>query len=330
MVAQKTATKKAASVTKKATPGSKKATAQSGPAPAAKATAAKSAVPKKAASAKKAVPVKKTAPAKKVASSTDPAAKSAPPRSATKRSAATKTVPAAKSARKATAAQQPATDKSAPQKTATKKVAVKKAAAKKAAASKVIADPSDTAAATEQAAPKAASKPQVKSGRATRGQKQDKYVPIKKNVPLKTGTTKANPTSRAPVAPVQHEPPSEPVFNESDLAEFKVLIDHELAQIQGEYDQAVAALDAAQGSNLDSAGDDPADAGNKTFEREQAMSIAQNRMDLITQMERALYRIRIGSYGVCESCATTIPKARLQAYPAATLCVACKAREERR
>ncbi|MEO6955972.1 MAG: TraR/DksA C4-type zinc finger protein [Antricoccus sp.] len=330
MVAQKTAAKKAASVTKKATPGSKKATAQSGAAPATKATASEPAVLKKAAPTKKVVPAKKIAPAKKAASGTDPAAKSAPPASATKPSAATKTGPAAKHAAKTTAAQKPVTDKSAPQKTATKKVATKKAVAKKATASKVLADPPENPEATQEAAPKAASKPQVKSGRAARGQKQDKYVPIKKNVPLKTGTTTANPTSRAPVAPVQHEPPSEPVFNESDLAEFKVLIDHELAQIQGEYDQAVAALNAAQSSNLDSAGDDPADAGNKTFEREQAMSIAQNRMDLITQMERALYRIRIGSYGVCESCATTIPKARLQAYPAATLCVACKAREERR
>ena len=90
------------------------------------------------------------------------------------------------------------------------------------------------------------------------------------------------------------------------------------------------ALDELKDRGQDSSGDDPADAGTKTFEREQEMSIAGNRRDLISQMERAMARIEAGTYGVCESCGEMIPKARLQAFPQATLCVACKAREERR
>ena len=38
----------------------------------------------------------------------------------------------------------------------------------------------------------------------------------------------------------------------------------------------------------------------------------------------------IGADGYCESCGKPIPKARLKAFPAATLDVACKEREERR
>jgi DnaK suppressor protein len=48
------------------------------------------------------------------------------------------------------------------------------------------------------------------------------------------------------------------------------------------------------------------------------------------QMRRAIARIDAGAYGYCESCGKAIPKARLQAFPAATLDVECKQREERR
>jgi RNA polymerase-binding transcription factor DksA len=49
-----------------------------------------------------------------------------------------------------------------------------------------------------------------------------------------------------------------------------------------------------------------------------------------TAGERALDRIDAGIYGVCESCGQPIGKARLLAFPRATLCVACKQRQERR
>jgi DnaK suppressor protein len=60
------------------------------------------------------------------------------------------------------------------------------------------------------------------------------------------------------------------------------------------------------------------------------MSLANNSRDMLLQAERALSRIADGSYGVCESCGNPIGKARLQAFPRATLCVTCKQREERR
>jgi RNA polymerase-binding transcription factor DksA len=89
-------------------------------------------------------------------------------------------------------------------------------------------------------------------------------------------------------------------------------------------------LDDLQRSSTDGAGDDQADAGSKTFEREQEQSIAANRLDLLTQFEHAVERIDAGTYGFCESCGNPIPKARLMAFPAATLDVTCKQREERR
>jgi DnaK suppressor protein len=37
----------------------------------------------------------------------------------------------------------------------------------------------------------------------------------------------------------------------------------------------------------------------------------------------------LGTYGICEVCGKPIGKYRLQAFPRATLCMACKQAEER-
>ena len=78
------------------------------------------------------------------------------------------------------------------------------------------------------------------------------------------------------------------------------------------------------------AGDDEADASSKLFEREHELALSNNTRELLEQTEHALLRIEAGTYGVCESCGKPIGKARLQAFPRATLCVACKQRQERR
>ncbi|MGN6635794.1 MAG: TraR/DksA family transcriptional regulator, partial [Oryzihumus sp.] len=80
----------------------------------------------------------------------------------------------------------------------------------------------------------------------------------------------------------------------------------------------------------DGSGDDQADAGAKTYEREQEISVANNTREMLDQSEHALERIADGSYGVCESCGNPIGKLRLQAFPRATLCVTCKQKQERR
>ncbi|MFV0533005.1 MAG: TraR/DksA family transcriptional regulator [Cumulibacter sp.] len=140
----------------------------------------------------------------------------------------------------------------------------------------------------------------------------------KKATPTKAATAKAAPK------------PARSRLSADDRAEFTALITTELARVREEYELSMAALDDLKKAGQDSAGDDVADAGAKTFEREHEMSLANNRLDLMAQMERALRRVEEGSYGVCESCGKMIPKARLKAFPQATLCVECKSREERR
>ncbi|MEJ7690963.1 MAG: TraR/DksA C4-type zinc finger protein [Nocardioidaceae bacterium] len=78
------------------------------------------------------------------------------------------------------------------------------------------------------------------------------------------------------------------------------------------------------------AGNDQADVGSNTFERDHEMSMAKNSRENLELVEGAIARIDKGSYGVCESCGGPIGKMRLQAFPRATLCLECKQRQERR
>ena len=124
------------------------------------------------------------------------------------------------------------------------------------------------------------------------------------------------------------------------LANEKPWTKKELAKVKGELlvdRERLAAELAATESGIadlvrdsgDGAGDDVADAGSKTFEREQEMSIADNARNLLLQTDKALALIEAGTYGACESCGGPIGKARLQAFPRATLCLQCKQAEER-
>ena len=143
----------------------------------------------------------------------------------------------------------------------------------------------------------------------------------KKVAPLKP--IKAAPT---PVTADANEAPWTAAELKSIRAEIAADLErlrHELALVEAEMDDLIA--DSGEG-----AGDDQADSGTKTFEREHEMSLVINARDMVLQTERALERIDAKSYGYCEDCGAAIGKARLQVFPRATLCMICKQKEERR
>lgn len=104
----------------------------------------------------------------------------------------------------------------------------------------------------------------------------------------------------------------------------------ENVRLQAELFSADQELSELLRNSGDGAGDDQADSGSSALEREQELTLVNNTRDLLTQTARALSRIESGTYGTCEQCGLAIGKARLQAFPRATLCVTCKQREERR
>ena len=119
-------------------------------------------------------------------------------------------------------------------------------------------------------------------------------------------------------------------WSADELAEVRAELEGQATALRGEIDRAEAASEKLKRDQSSEGSGDEADAGSKTFEREHEMSLSNNSRDLLVQVERALGRLDAGTYGRCEECGNAIPKARLQAFPRATLCVTCKQREERR
>jgi DnaK suppressor protein len=124
--------------------------------------------------------------------------------------------------------------------------------------------------------------------------------------------------------------PGERRWTEAEVGKIRDQLGSEAAALRAEIDRAESDIASRLGDPVGDAGEDQADVGAKTFEREHELALTHNARELLLQTERAIGRIEAGTYGTCESCGEAIGKARLQAFPRATLCVKCKQREERR
>ena len=134
--------------------------------------------------------------------------------------------------------------------------------------------------------------------------------------------------SRSSAAGLPVRPGEEP-WTDEELGEVRAELADEAAALRTEIDQAQAQIQRLS-DTVAEAGDDEADTSSKLYEREQELALTRNTRELLEQTEHALARIDAGTYGVCESCGKPIGKARLLAFPRATLCVECKQRQERR
>ena len=266
--------------------------------------------PTKASAAKKAPAAKKAAPAKTPAKKA-PVAKKAPAKKAPAKKAPAKKAPAKK-----------APAKKAPAKVAKKVAPVKPA--KKVAEPKpvVVKEPKVTKAQLA-----AIAKAEAAAAAALAGPPVQVINPIG-SVGLPS-VRKAVPGKKAaPKHPVVQEDESN--WTKTELNAVRKMLTSEAEELAIEIAQAEESFHALIMESGEGAGDDQADAGTKTFEREHEISILSNKKDLLDQTNRALERIEAGTYGACENCGKQIGKLRLQeANPRATMCMPCREREDR-
>ena len=265
--------------------------------------------PVKKAVAKK-VAAKKAAPAKKAAAKKAPAKK-----------AAAKKAPAKKVAKKAAVKKAPAKKVAPVKKAAVKSIPVKKAAGKPfpSKTTLTVDEKSQTVSVSTVAAPVVA--PVIEERRLVMPPPPRPVKTGKKIAPLK-------PIKVAPTPVVVSE--SEAPWTNAEIKAVRAEISKELERLRKELALVEIEMDELIQESGEGAGDDQADAGTKTFEREHEMSLVINARDMVLQTERALERIDNKTYGNCEECGAPIGKARLQVFPRATLCMLCKQKEERR
>lgn len=77
------------------------------------------------------------------------------------------------------------------------------------------------------------------------------------------------------------------------------------------------------------AGGDPADVAFESGSEEMASQLAELDARELNQIERALQRLKQGTYGLCEACGGKIPVGRLNALPYTTLCIECQREMEK-
>jgi RNA polymerase-binding transcription factor DksA len=252
-----------------------------------KKSAAKKAAPKKAAP-KKAAP-KKAAPKKAAPKKAAPAKKAAPKKAAPK-----------KAAPKKSAAKKAAPKKAAPKKAAPKNSAAKKAAPKKAAPAKKAAP--KKAAPAKKAAPKkaapakkaAAEKVVVEAAPAVK-------TVFEKLVPVTTrpargkkaaGIVKVISPRASVTAPVLTVREDESPWTKAERNKVKKALKDDEMRLLEEIAMAEQGLAELILDSGDGAGDDQADTGTKTFEREHEMSLANNAREMLEQVRQLWQRNR--------------------------------------
>jgi DnaK suppressor protein len=85
----------------------------------------------------------------------------------------------------------------------------------------------------------------------------------------------------------------------------------------------------AEGSEASAFGMHQADAGSDAYDRDFALSLLSQEQDALYEIDQALKRIELGTYGVCEMSGKPIPRARLEAIPFARFTVQCQSQLEK-
>jgi len=85
----------------------------------------------------------------------------------------------------------------------------------------------------------------------------------------------------------------------------------------------------AEGSEASAFGMHQADAGSDAYDRDFALSLLSQEQDALYEIDQALKRIELGTYGICEMSGKPIPRNRLEAIPFARFTVECQSQLEK-
>jgi RNA polymerase-binding transcription factor DksA len=105
------------------------------------------------------------------------------------------------------------------------------------------------------------------------------------------------------------------------------LRDHFLDQMQSVAQDSLRSR--SENNEASAVGQHQADAGSDAYEKDFALSLLSQEQDALYEIEEALKRIEVGTYGVCEMSNKPIPHARLEAIPFARFTVECQQQLEK-
>jgi len=111
------------------------------------------------------------------------------------------------------------------------------------------------------------------------------------------------------------------------MTEVRILLEGRRRQLAAELAELTKPPEA--GSNL-SFGKRIGEGTTEAVERISSTAAARSIAAALAEVDRALEKVEEGTYGFCDECEQSISPERLEAMPAATMCVTCSARRSSR
>ena len=108
------------------------------------------------------------------------------------------------------------------------------------------------------------------------------------------------------------------MLSESTLSDLRASLEQEQADLRARLTE----MGMLSGGEL-SFDQNFADSSQVTAERGEVEALAGNLRESLIDVEAALAKLDNGTFGDCEACGQPIPPARLEAAPAARLCMEC-------
>jgi DnaK suppressor protein len=146
----------------------------------------------------------------------------------------------------------------------------------------------------------------------------------------KSAKNKKTPVAKAAArgktaTPVRRSVSSAPVkeFKREKLESFRKQLTSRREALAKELSQATANFISDEVTYSDALDQAAADV-DKSF----ALQMSNRERNILWQIDAALKRIDLGTYGSCERCAESITEARMNVFPFTTLCIDCKAEIE--
>jgi DnaK suppressor protein len=190
---------------------------------------------------------------------------------------------------------------------------------------------------TPKAQKKTAARPKASAARAKTAKPAKKAVSAPKKAPAATKkpraekSTKGNGATRGGISPIlpgkNHKEKKLDPFTRSQKDKLLQLRDAMVDSMAGVAKDNLRSR--AEGSEASAFGMHQADAGSDAYDRDFALSLLSQEQDALYEIDQALKRIEMGTYGVCEMSGKSISHARLEAIPFARFTVECQSQLEK-
>jgi len=146
--------------------------------------------------------------------------------------------------------------------------------------------------------------------------------PVASPKPISKPVAKSAPIQKGPVQkePMKFEPPKPPKKLTAEMQQIREKLIVMLADFRKEIDHEIRGASERDLAHIN----DTSDMATDAAEGDLALRIAESETVEAAEVERAIEKIDMGTYGLCELCNTRIPIERLQVLPFATQCVKCQ------